>query len=47
MPILPYLPFKPLAMPIRYLYKIIYLPLSYSALYIYIYTLLTVPLLTA
>ena len=36
MPILPYLPFKPFIIPIHCLYKIIYLPLPYSALYIYI-----------
>ena len=35
--ILPYLPFKPFTIPIRYLYKIIYLLLPYSTLYIYIY----------
>ena len=37
MPILPYLPFKPLIIFMCYLYKIIYLLLPYSALYTYIY----------
>ena len=36
MPILPRLPFKPFIILVRYLYKIIYLPLPYSALYIYV-----------
>ena len=36
-PILPYLPFKPLAIPVRYLYKIIYLLLPYFTLYTHIY----------